>query len=44
MNKCMIYNNLSEGQNPYPGIDVKVIPMKVKIGYRMSVPKFCPET
>lgn len=32
------------GQNPYPGMDAKIVPMKVKSGYRMSVPEFCPET
>lgn len=34
---------LSKGQNPYPGIDAKIVPMKVKDGYRMSVPEFCSE-
>lgn len=32
INKCLFYNNLSKGQNPYPGIDAKIIPMKIKTG------------
>ncbi|XP_062589685.1 uncharacterized protein LOC134251302 isoform X1 [Saccostrea cucullata] len=39
----VIWETFSTGQNPYPGIDGKVVPMKVKSGYRMSVPEFCPE-
>ncbi|XP_061191567.1 uncharacterized protein LOC133199714 [Saccostrea echinata] len=40
----VIWEIFSTGQNPYPGIDGKVVPMKVKSGYRMGVPEFCPET
>ncbi|XP_061191568.1 uncharacterized protein LOC133199715 [Saccostrea echinata] len=40
----VIWEIFSTGQNPYPGMDVKVVPMKVKSSYRMGVPEFCPET
>ncbi|XP_056017917.1 uncharacterized protein LOC125671274 isoform X2 [Ostrea edulis] len=40
----VIWEIFSTGQNPYPGIDAKTIPMRVKNGYRMSTPEFCPET
>ncbi|XP_062589647.1 uncharacterized protein LOC134251279 [Saccostrea cucullata] len=40
----VIWETFSTGQNPYPGIDWKVLTMKVKNGYRMSAPEFCPET
>eukprot|EP00105_Crassostrea_gigas_P015186 XP_011432106.1 PREDICTED: uncharacterized protein LOC105331553 [Crassostrea gigas] len=40
----VIWETFSTGQNPYPGMDAKIVPMKVKSGYRMNVPEFCPET